>query len=1549
MNFNTRNNKSIFEDIKKARQGEVSRVEQEKQKYNQENINNNVFEDNKYTSNNVLKNARPGGFGYDEINDLDEFIEDDIKDAYNDYNYSEAEDDHTVHNFNNNNKYKKIKENKQRTNKLSNKEMMKANDVLDNLYSQLDDDKNNTLYIDNNKYKQVNYGKLNPNIAPSTFNKETKSNIINDNINKINVEQTNYTQDYLLEKTLMNNSTNNNEENTEINDILMENNTTTNNNTKLGGDRIASKPIDVINENNKRIRIDDDDNEHTTNNANLNENKNLKSLGDIVSNNRELSTVKNELPTANKNKFNDSNFKTPYKKIDNLNLNNKQNNYIRNTNESSLALSAISKDSNLKLRNINTNESLPVEKDGSLFVYWYDAYEEPNSKNDIEPKVILFGKVKNSNNDYSSISVIIRNLKKTLYLFPKLDESGKYYDTFEMFQEFDTLKRTKFNYIEDYESEEELKKYAFELPISPGEYNVLKITYNARYGNIPEGLSGNTFDYIFGRKVSLLESVILSLKLKGPSWIKLSHNSFAKSTNFLTWSKYEVIVENMESIITIYDNDVNFINYGLTIPPLRILSLATKYVNIHGVKELISIDGVVKESLFIDRNENISSETDRDCNNMSALIITRKLNNLEPDILKFRSDLKNNSALLVSTEVNLLNVFLQKLFVLDPDVVIGHNLYSTHLDIILSRISKLKIQNWSKIGKIKREVFPKYLQSNSSSYVRTCLVGRLICDTFLSSRDIYKESNYDIDFLANKYLDYNYEEIDVNNILENTNSNNVNGSVSRISKHTLEEAILCYRLMYKMQILQLSKQLTNIAGNLWIKSLQNSRADRCEMLLLHEFTANNYLVPEKLLRSEKFEDNLIVDNDEFINDRQGNDASNKRRPQYGGGLVLEPKAGLYDNIVLLLDFNSLYPSIIREYNICFTTVDRKPTENFDNNIHNNFNKNKKLNNKITNKKHDIKNIKDISEDNNENKNTLNNEEEINLNNIKKTDSIAILPSILTFLVNSRKEVKNKLKIEKDTNKKANLEIEQKALKLSANSLYGYLGYKNSRFYAKSIAALITSTGRKILEKTVELVQNKLNLQVIYGDTDSIMILTETKIIEEALKTGLDVKKSINGTYKLLEMEIDGVFKTLLLLKKKKYAALKYEPPFCYASKLSAEYKGLDLVRRDWCELSKQVGLYILDLILKSEGSKEETTFKIIDFLKEVNKKMDNNEYDLDQYIIVKQLTKKIEDYTDAKSLPHVKVAKRMLENGDNTIKSQSYIHYVICKLKDTDSKSNQLSNINPTNSTSLSYNNKSIGEKAYHVKEIAKNNNLAVDVDWYKENQILSSVSRLCKHIEELDMYRIAEAIGINSNKYDNINKIDIVENTNYFNSNNENNTLINYISNPYILYCSNCNEKREFSKIYDDSMSNINTLITCNSCKKKEVEPNVIINQLMLGINKRINKYYNLAKICDKCETKNTNIFLKTCKETNCRKGKLRQDYSECDVIKELNFIYTMFSLCESYKSQESNTKNESDKYIVQNFCRDYKIIIVYLEKLQSSLEYNIIDLGQIFNNIQI
>jgi DNA polymerase alpha subunit A len=119
-----------------------------------------------------------------------------------------------------------------------------------------------------------------------------------------------------------------------------------------------------------------------------------------------------------------------------------------------------------------------------------------------------------------------------------------------------------------------------------------------------------------------------------------------------------------------------------------------------------------------------------------------------------------------------------------------------------------------------------------------------------------------------------------------------------------------------------------------------------------------------------------------------------------------------------------------------------------------------------------------------------------------------------------------MKQEKNAVTKQQLDCRQMALKLTANSMYGCLGFSASRFYAKPIAALVTSTGRDILQRTVEIAENTLGMEVIYGDTDSIMIHTRSSDLKEVKKMGNNVVKEVNKLYKELVLEIDGVFKTM---------------------------------------------------------------------------------------------------------------------------------------------------------------------------------------------------------------------------------------------------------------------------------------------------------------------------------------------------------------------------------------------------------------------------------------
>lgn len=171
------------------------------------------------------------------------------------------------------------------------------------------------------------------------------------------------------------------------------------------------------------------------------------------------------------------------------------------------------------------------------------------------------------------------------------------------------------------------------------------------------------------------------------------------------------------------------------------------------------------------------------------------------------------------------------------------------------------------------------------------------------------------------------------------------------------DAWLSMELMFHLSVLPLTRQLTNISGNLWGRTLQVSlsikhdclwislaqyklskygffgssqgaRAQRVEYLLLHAFHAKKYIVPDKFSShskeakmtkrrmnngsEDKNVDELDIDEANIESDFANYDhGKGKKGPAYSGGLVLEPKRGLYDKYVLLLDFNSLYPSIIQ--------------------------------------------------------------------------------------------------------------------------------------------------------------------------------------------------------------------------------------------------------------------------------------------------------------------------------------------------------------------------------------------------------------------------------------------------------------------------------------------------------------------------------------------------------------------------------------------------------------------------------------------------------------
>ena len=179
------------------------------------------------------------------------------------------------------------------------------------------------------------------------------------------------------------------------------------------------------------------------------------------------------------------------------------------------------------------------------------------------------------------------------------------------------------------------------------------------------------------------------------------------------------------------------------------------------------------------------------------------------------------------------------------------------------------------------------------------------------------------------------------------------------------------------------------------------------------------------------------------------------------------------------------------------------------------------------------------------------------------------------MIQRRSVVKKLLKKETNKEMKNTLNVRQLALKLTANSMYGCLGFSASRLYAAPIAALVTSQGREILQNTVGFALC-MGLNVIYGDTDSIMIYTgsdDWDVRFHIVAGESEVKKAVNKKYKFMEIEIGWCFQKHVITKEKICCANCFKRQKDRKIHLEKETKGLDLVRRDWCGLSKEVGLF----------------------------------------------------------------------------------------------------------------------------------------------------------------------------------------------------------------------------------------------------------------------------------------------------------------------------------------------------------------------------------------
>ncbi|KAF5023245.1 hypothetical protein F66182_4697 [Fusarium sp. NRRL 66182] len=1057
-----------------------------------------------------------------------------------------------------------------------------------------------------------------------------------------------------------------------------------------------------------------------------------------------------------------------------------------------------------------------IEEDGSLNFFWTD-YTEVNGN------LCLFGKVLNKKTrSYVSCFVKVDNILRKLYFLPRQhrvqdgEETGEEVEMMNVYDEIDDM-MTKMN-VGMYKIKACTRKYAFELPGVPKEAQYMKLLYPYNKPEVDPNKPGETYSHIFGSNTALFEQFVLWKNIMGPCWLKIEDADFDKLKN-ASHCKLEVQADhpNMISVLSESDN--------LDAPPLTLMSvsLRTTFNEKANKQEILAISARIYEKVAL------SDTTPAEKLPCRTFTVIRPHGQAFPMGFDQLAKKRNRGlVVLKKQEADILAFFLAQVDVADPDVILGHQLEGVDYSVLLSRLHEKKIPGWSRLGRLRRTQWPSSIGKTGGNVFaeRQVLSGRLLCDLANDAGKsvMFKCQSWSLTEMCSLYLagDNRRREFD-NEVALKTWVKEKQGLLDYIT-HMEADTHYIAALALGVQMLPLTKVLTNLAGNSWARTLTGTRAERNEYILLHEFYRNKYICPDK----QTFRGRQRVEEAQ----REEEATDGKKKDKYKGGLVFEPEKGLYDKFVLVMDFNSLYPSIIQEFNICFTTVDRT---------------------------------------------TSTADEEV-VPDVPTNQDQGILPRLIATLVSRRRQVKSLMKDKKATPEElATWDIKQLALKLTANSMYGCLGYTKSRFYARPLAVLTTFKGREILRSTKELAESK-SLQVIYGDTDSVMINANVDNVADAFKVGNDFKKAVNEQYRLLEIDIDNVFRRILLQAKKKYAAINLvEKDGKFIEKM--EVKGLDMKRREYCALSKEISQHLLNEILSGDDT-EVSIARIHEYLRDTAAKMREQAIPVQKYVIYTQLGKAPKEYPNADSMPQVQVALRELAKG-RTVRKGDVISYIITG----DSKSSEPA-----------------PKRAYTPGDLKADSTLLPDVEWYIGKQIFPPVERLCANIVGTSTSQLAEQLGLDIKRYSSFQT----------QQNSSSNDLEIHPLDSQIpddvrfgdcarlaLRCRKCKATSTFEGLAASPAQVSASGVLCDACGAS-ISTLAIVAQMEHAIRTQTSRYYEGWLVCDDTQcgnrTRQMSVYGSRCLgpkglARDCL-GRMRYEYTEKAIYTQLLYFASLWDV---------------------------------------------------------
>ena len=526
-------------------------------------------------------------------------------------------------------------------------------------------------------------------------------------------------------------------------------------------------------------------------------------------------------------------------------------------------------------------------------------------------------------------------------------------------------------------------------------------------------------------------------------------------------------------------------------------------------------------------------------------------------------------AIRCKNEFAALDAFCARVAEIDPDVITGWNVIDFDLTVLEKIAARLKhpFRLGRDSGAMRLRKAEGYFGSGQAS-----IPGRLVLDGIDLLRGAFvRMDEYSLDAVARKVL--NEGKAVAGEVRDRVAeiTHNYRHDLPAFALYARTDARLAFEIPQRLNLIRLAFARSQLAG----------------------------MTPDRVAASIASFDFLYLSELEHLGivapTVRGDDSRVHVAQQ--GGHVLEPRAGMHAN-VWVFDFKSLYPSIIRTFNIDPLSYVARPQDTQEDLIH------------------------------------------VPGGAFRRAS--AILPRMLDELFPRREAAK-----------KAGDDVASGAIKILMNSFYGVLGTSACRFYNPALANSITGTGRELLLWSKSWFESA-GFEVLYGDTDSLFVRSNatdpdaatTQADQLVVALNQELSRYIDERWHVpsrMELEFEKLYLKLFLSRarhstrgaSKRYAGLVHG-----RNADSVEFVGMEVVRRDWTELAKQVQRQLYERLFA--GQRVDTYLS--DIVKEVRAGVHDK-----KLVYIKSLRKSAADYT-ATTPPHVAAARKSTQPPDRLIR-----------------------------------------------------------------------------------------------------------------------------------------------------------------------------------------------------------------------------------------------------------------------------------------------------------